>query len=132
MWARSADVILRPPARPSGFVHKADNSVSSSPDAPSFSGWMVVFASREESVQADPAPPWLHEGRSPHVACCPAGREVSHPTGSKSEMLVRVWRADEVRAAPREANRFAGTDFVERRNALAGRAGPLQPPVRPG
>jgi gentisate 1,2-dioxygenase len=40
------------------------------------------------------------------------------PTGSKSEMHVHVWRADEARAAPQEASLFVGTDVAERRNLI--------------
>ena len=41
-----------------------------------------------------------------------------HPSGSKSEMVVHVWRADEARAALQEASRFVGTDVAERRNLI--------------
>jgi gentisate 1,2-dioxygenase len=41
-----------------------------------------------------------------------------HPTGSKSNMCVHVWRAAEARAALQEASRFVGTDVAERRNLI--------------
>jgi gentisate 1,2-dioxygenase len=45
-----------------------------------------------------------------------ARREQS--AGSRSEMLVHVWRAAEARAALQEASRFVGTDVAERRNLI--------------
>ena len=64
----------------------------------------------------DLAPRGFYEGLTARYLL-PGWTRREHPTGSKSEMLVHVWRADEARAALQEASRFVGTDIAERRKS---------------
>jgi gentisate 1,2-dioxygenase len=65
----------------------------------------------------DLAPRGFYEGLTARSLMAGWARR-EHPTGSKSNMCVHVWRAAEARAALQEASRFVGTDVAERRNLI--------------
>ena len=65
----------------------------------------------------DLAPRGFYEGLTSRCLL-PGWSRREHPTGSKSEMIVHVWRADEARAALQKASLFVGTDVAERRNLI--------------
>jgi hypothetical protein len=70
-----------------------------------------------ETMRDDLAPRGYYEGLTARSLMAGWARR-EQPTGSKSEMHVHVWRADETRAALQEASRFVGTDVAERRNLI--------------
>jgi hypothetical protein len=55
----------------------------------------------------DPAPQGYYDGLTARSLMAGWARR-EQPTGSKSEMHVHVWRADEARAALQQASRFVG------------------------
>jgi gentisate 1,2-dioxygenase len=65
----------------------------------------------------DVAPRGYYEGLTTRSLMAGWARREQH-AGSKSEMRVHVWRADEARTALQEASHFVGTDVAERRNLI--------------